>query len=161
MPETEIKTRPSAAPAHPGLRLLALVYDTLPMIPLLMLGSAFFLWANGGRTVEGQPVVAAVEFIVLWSLVGLYFVLSWHRGGQTMGMRPWRLQVLASDGRPAGLKALWLRYLVATATVGLGQLWCLVDADRRSLADLASATDRKSTRLNSSHSRRSRMPSSA
>jgi uncharacterized RDD family membrane protein YckC len=76
----------------------------------------------------------------MWALVGLYFVLSWRRGGQTMGMRPWRVRVLASDGKPATLSALWLRYLVATLTPGLCLLWCLVDGERRGLHDLASGT---------------------
>lgn len=138
--KSEPNSRPKAAPAHLGWRLLALVYDALPMIPLLMLASAFFLWLHGGRTVEGDPLLAALEFSVLWGVVGLYFVASWRRGGQTMGMRPWRLQVLSDDGRLAGWNALWLRYGVATLSLGLGLLWCLVDHERRSLHDLASGT---------------------
>jgi uncharacterized RDD family membrane protein YckC len=58
-------------------------------------------------------------------------------------MRPWRLQVLAADGQAASLSKLWLRYAVATlslAAAGLGFLWSLVDAERRTWHDLASAT---------------------
>jgi len=123
-----------------GWRLLALVYDALPMIPLLMLASAFTLWLRGGRTVEGDPLSAVLLLLLLWCAVGLYFVLSWRRGGQTMGMRPWRLQVLTHDGRIAGLPALCLRYVVATVSLGAGLLWCLVDGERRGLHDLASGT---------------------
>ena len=47
--------RPVAVPAHAGWRLLALVYDCLPMIPLLFIISGLFLWLNGGRTIEGNP----------------------------------------------------------------------------------------------------------
>ena len=132
--------RRSARPAHLGWRVLALVYDALPMIPLLMIASALFLWLHGGRTVEKDPLFASLEFLSMWLLVGAYFVLSWRRGGQTMGMRPWRLQVLAQDGRPASLRALWLRYLIASLTPGLCLLWCLVDGERRGLHDLASGT---------------------
>ena len=132
--------RRSARPAHLGWRILALVYDALPMIPLLMITSALFLWLHGGRTVESEPRVATLEFLSMWLLVGAYFVLSWRRGGQTMGMRPWRLRVLAMDGKPASLRALWLRYLVACLTPGLCLLWCLVDGERRGLHDLASGT---------------------
>lgn len=130
----------SATPAALGWRLVALAYDCLPMIPLLMLTSAVFLWINGGRTVEHDPLLAAIEFASMWLLVGAYFVVSWHRGGQTVGMRPWRLKVLGADGRPAPLRALWLRYLVACVTPVIGLAWTLVDADHRALHDIASGT---------------------
>lgn len=132
--------RPGAAPAHLGWRLLSLVYDGLPMIPLLMVVSAVFLALRGGRTVEGEPLLAALQFVLFWWIAGLYFVASWRRGGQTMGMRPWRLQVLAADGRLASWRKLWLRYGIATLSLGLGLLWCLVDSERRGLHDLASGT---------------------
>ena len=68
---------------------------------LTALQSAAFLWINGGRTVESSLLLSITEFATMWLLVGAYFVLSWGRGGQTMGMRPWRLRVLAADGKPA------------------------------------------------------------
>ena len=140
MENPEAKPARSGKPAHLVWRLLALMYEVLPMLALLMLCSAAILWLRAGRTVQGDPLSATAQLLLLWFVVGVYFVLSWYRGGQTMGMRPWRLQVLARDGRPAGLRALSLRYLVATASLGLGLIWCLFDKDRRSLHDLASGT---------------------
>jgi uncharacterized RDD family membrane protein YckC len=136
----ESPPRASAQPATLGWRLVALTYDCLPMIPLLMLTSAFFLWLNGGRTVEHQPLLAGLEFLALWLLVGCYFVVSWRRGGQTVGMRPWRLKVVAADGEPASVRALCLRYAVACLTPLVGLLWALVDAQHRALYDIASGT---------------------
>ena len=133
--------RPAATPAGFGWRLLALLYDLLPMIPLLFAVSALFLWINGGDTVERRPLLQWLESGFAWTLVGLYFVLSWRRGGQTIGMRPWRLRVVASDGGPAAVGKLWLRYVVATCTLGLGLLWALFDRDRRALYDRAAGTD--------------------
>lgn len=140
MNEAAISSKPSARPARLGWRLLALIYDALPMIPLTMLTSAAFVWLHGGRTVEDSPGLGLLQLITTWTLIGLYFVLSWRRGGQTMGMRPWRLKVLAADGRPASSRALWLRYLVASLTPGLCLLWSLIDSERRGLHDLASGT---------------------
>ena len=138
--EPETGTRPAARPAALGWRLLALMYDLLPMIPLLMITSAAFLWINGGHTVERSPLLSVVEFVTMWLLVGSYFVLSWGRGGQTMGMRPWRLRVLAADGKPASWKLLWLRFAVACVTPVVGLLWTLVDPERRTLYDIAAGT---------------------
>ena len=132
--------RPSAHPAALGWRLLALTYDSLPMIPLVMLTSALFFWLHGQRTIEDSPPLQWTMLVTLWLLIGGYFVLSWRRGGQTMGMRPWRLQVLSADGRLASSGQLWRRYAVATLTPGLCLLWCLVDGERRGLHDLASGT---------------------
>lgn len=139
-PTPESPSRASALPAALGWRLMALTYDGLPMIPLLMITSAIFLWLNGGRTVEHQPMLAGLEFLTLWLLVGAYFVFSWRRGGQTMGMRPWRLKVVAADGKPASVRALCLRYAVAWLTPVVGLLWALVDAQHRALYDIASGT---------------------
>ena len=110
------------------------------MIPLLMITSAVFLWLNGGRTVENDPLIASREVVRIWLLIGAYFVASWRRGGQTVGMRPWRLMVVAADGKPASVRALWLRYAVAWVTPVIGLLWTLIDAERRGLHDIASGT---------------------
>ncbi|MEO8160848.1 MAG: RDD family protein, partial [Arenimonas sp.] len=92
-PEDEGATRPPADPAAPGWRLLSLLYDSLPMIPLLVAVSGLFLWLNGGHTIEDEPLLQLAACATSWLLVGAYFVLSWRRGGQTIGMRPWRLRV--------------------------------------------------------------------
>lgn len=138
--ESADHVRPVAAPAALGWRLLALLYDLLPLIPLLLIASALMVWLHGGRTVEHAPGWAALQLALFWLAVGGYFVASWRRGGQTMGMRPWRLQVLAADGTTASWRNLWLRYLVASLTPGLCLLWTLVDRDRRGLHDLAAGT---------------------
>jgi len=134
------QAKPVAIPAGLGWRLIALAYDCLPIIPIVMITSAVFLWLNGGRTVEHDPLIAGLEFATIWLLIGAYFVASWRRGGQTMGMRPWRLKVIAADGLPASVRALWLRYAVACLTPVVGLAWCLVDAERRALHDIASGT---------------------
>jgi uncharacterized RDD family membrane protein YckC len=132
--------RPAADPAPPGWRLLSLVYDAIPLLALLMVSSAVLVAINHGRTVEHAPWLAWLEFAAFWAICGGYFVVSWRRGGQTMGMRPWRLKVVANDGRLASARALWLRYVVACATPVVGWAWCLFDADKRALHDIAAGT---------------------
>jgi len=140
MNESAISSKPSARPAHLGWRLLALLYDGVVVAALLMLTSGLFLWLNKGHTVETRPWLAVLQVLALWSVVGLYAVLSWRRGGQTIGMRPWRLKVVAADGKLADRAPLCLRYLVASLTPGLCLMWCLFDRERRGLHDLASGT---------------------
>lgn len=134
----------SAYPAHLGWRLLAITYDALPMIPLLLICSSIVLLVRGGKPIEPNSLLDYLQFIFLWLVnwvvVGAYAVVSWHRGGQTMGMRPWRLLVVNQQGKCADLKALCLRYAVVSLSGGLALLWCLFDARKRGLHDIASGT---------------------
>ena len=131
-----------AAPAALGWRLLAMLYDAIPMLPIALLVSLLALVLNGLEPVT-HPGGRAAMAIALWFAMGTYFVLSWRRGGQTMGMRPWRLRVVDAQGRTPAVGALWARYAVATlslAFAGLGLLWSLVDPQRRAWHDQATGT---------------------
>lgn len=133
----------SASPAHLGWRLLALVYDALPVLALWMLTSLLFYLAHGLRPIESGSLGGWIELVALWAVTGLYAVESWARGGQTLGMRAWRLKVLSADGAVASRRALWLRYAVATlslAAAGVGFLWSLIERERRTWHDRASRT---------------------
>lgn len=132
-----------ARPAHLGWRLFAMVYDFFPVLALWFALSGLFLLARGGVPVVPGSAGSWIELLLLWAVTGGYAVLSWRRGGQTLGMRPWRLKVIAADGRAAGARALCLRYAVATlslALCGLGFLWSLFERERRTWHDLASGT---------------------
>ena len=143
-PDTSTAPRP-----HIGFRLLAMVYDLLPVVAMWFLASALF---TVGYTLAGHAPrenIAPLSplqwllWLACWLATGGYAVISWRRGGQTLGMRPWRLQVTAPDGGPAPVKALWVRYAVATVSLlaaGLGFAWAWVDRDRLTWHDRASNT---------------------
>jgi Predicted membrane protein/domain len=76
-------------------------------------------------------------------VTGLYATVSWRRGGQTLGMRPWRLHLRTREGGQPTRRAVWLRYLVGTLSLlagGLGFWWSLVDRQRLTWHDRASGT---------------------
>jgi len=134
---------PAARPAHLAWRLVAMVYDFFPVLAVWFAVAGLSLLLHGGRQFEPDSLGSGLEFAALWTVTGLYAVLSWRRGGQTLGMRPWRLKVVAADGRPAPTPRLWLRYAVATLSLlagGLGFLWALFDRERRTWHDLAAGT---------------------
>jgi uncharacterized RDD family membrane protein YckC len=133
----------SAAPAHLGWRLLAIVYDLLPLVALWFATSLIVYLVRGEQEVRPGSLAAWIEFALLWLVTGAYFVASWSRVGASLGMRAWRLKALAADGRAASFRALCVRYLVATLSLfalGIGFLWSLIDAERRTWHDLASGT---------------------
>lgn len=137
---TKSTERGSAYPAHLGWRLLAIIYDALPCAALIFLCSVVLLALHAGKPAAPGTVWAFVTILVYWCVVAGYCVISWRRGGQTMGMRPWRLMVLNREGKNASLKALFLRYAIASLSGGLVLLWCLFDAQKRGLHDVASGT---------------------
>lgn len=132
-----------------GWRLLALVYDLFPTLALWMLASAAFTFGyyeTGHAVRENIAPFSALQlalWLLCWLLTGAYAVLSWHRGGQTLGMRPWRLRVVAAGGGNASWRALLERYAVGTASLllaGAGFWWAWIDRDRLTWHDRASAT---------------------
>jgi uncharacterized RDD family membrane protein YckC len=122
--------------------MAAAIYDLFPLIGLWMLGTGVVLLAVHGEVDVAHPSLLYRNALrsVLFVLTAAYFVISWSRGGQTIGMRAWRLRVVDSNGGPLPWPRALLRFgvaLVALAALGLGFVWCLFDRDRRGWHDLA------------------------
>ena len=138
MTEPQPKPRPSA---HVGWRLLALLYDFFPVFGLWFLVAALFVAIRRAAVTGGA--LGLIEFAILWLVTGAYAIASWRRGGQTLGMRPWRLRVVADDGGRPAFKALLLRYVVGNVSLllaGLGFWWAWVDRERLTWHDRLSRT---------------------
>lgn len=148
---------------------MALVYDLFPVFALVL---AFGAVVTGAAAALGHPDLSDLPWMApvmvagTWGAAGAYFVLSWERGGQTLGMRPWRLRVMGADGRPASRTVLLRRYAFATvpAIVGIelvalmpgierllpfwigagiaavGPLWSVIDRDGTALYDRLAGT---------------------
>lgn len=135
--------------AHIGRRLLAMVYDLLPVLALWFLVGFVF---TVGYTLAGHGVReniapwSALQWLLwlcCWLVTGAYATVSWKRGGQTLGMRPWRLRVVAADGATLPWPALWRRYALATLSLaagGLGFWWAWFDRDRLTWHDRAAGS---------------------
>lgn len=124
-----------------GWRLLALVYDFFPVLGLWFAVAALFTLLHRDAVIGGW--LGLLEFVALWCVTGLYAVLSWRRGGATLGMRPWRLRVVSADGGGASFAALWKRYAVGTLSLlagGVGFWSALFDRDRLTWHDRVSGT---------------------
>jgi uncharacterized RDD family membrane protein YckC len=83
------------------------------------------------------------EFAAMWLVTGLYATRSWQRGGQTLGLRAWRLRVVTANGDAPGAGAAWRRYAVAGVSLlalGAGFWWAWFDRDRLTWHDRASGT---------------------
>lgn len=130
-------------PAPLRLRLIAAIYDLLPLLGLWFVASLLALLVSGGAL---DPHRLAHKLLVqglVVTLTAAYFVLSWTRGGQTIGMRAWRLRVVRDDGSPVDGPRALLRFtvaLVSLAALGAGFWWALLDTRRRCWHDRAAGT---------------------
>jgi uncharacterized RDD family membrane protein YckC len=155
----------ASAPCPLWRRLTALVYDLLAVVAIVMVVGLICQLATGGRLIQtGAHTAIAWWYQPLQALVvGAYFVVSWLRGGQTLGMRPWHVRLVAAgDGRLAWPQALrrvvvaalpllllalapWLGLRVAAWAVVAGwALWfapALIDPQCRALHDMAAGTE--------------------
>ena len=138
------------SPALVGWRLLALLYDFFPALALWMvLSAAFtlgytFLGHHAAReNIAPFSVLQWLLWLCCWLATGVYATASWRRGGQTLGMRPWRLVVTDAAGEPPTTHALWRRYATGTLSLllgGLGFWWAWLDRDGLAWHDRASGT---------------------
>lgn len=90
---------PLITPAPLWRRLIASVYDGLLLLALWLVALVIDVVV---RDLVGAPRNFAVLQLMLF-LIGLgFFGWFWTHGGQTLGMRSWRLQLRRNDG--AGLR---------------------------------------------------------
>lgn len=135
--------------AHLLRRLAALFYDFWICLALWLLVSLAFTAAyslSGHSLRQNIAPFSAWQWGLwgcCWLLSGLYAVASWRRGGQTLGMRPWKVMVVGGDGQPATRKALWRRFAwggLSLLLFGAGFWWALIDRQRLTWHDRASGT---------------------
>lgn len=115
---------------HPWLvrRFGAMLYDLLILAALWMATGAICLALTGGQMDVHNP--PWWQRLALLSVTLAYFLLSWCRGGQTIGMRAWRLQLRTLDAQSLDAAHALLRVVLAglsLAMAGAGFWWAWFD----------------------------------
>jgi uncharacterized RDD family membrane protein YckC len=133
----------TATPASLWLRLVAGAYDLLPLIGLWFVAGVLALALTAGALDPHRFAHKLLVQVLILALSAAYFVMSWMRGGQTIGMRAWRLRVVRADGSALELWRALLRFLVALvslAALGMGFWWALAEPQKRTWHDMAAGT---------------------
>jgi uncharacterized RDD family membrane protein YckC len=134
MEETVAKTTHSVSTLR---YLAALFYDSLLLFSVLFFAAGLFQWLTQGNS---PLIVFRIYLLIVW--FG-YFAWPWLRGGQTLGMTAWRIQLQTTDGKPLGWQHVSRRWLMAGVSwlvLGMGFFWAIVDKQHRTWHDLASQT---------------------
>ncbi len=134
-------------PRYAGLfrRLFAIFYDCFLLLAILFVVSAIATALNHGKAVEPGDVLYPIFVIVIFSLSYLYFAWFWIHGGQSLGMKTWRVQLKSNipDETQISWKIAAIRFfsaIISWGIFGLGFLWSLFDKKNRSWHDMISNT---------------------
>ncbi|WP_262964481.1 RDD family protein [Methylobacter psychrophilus] len=136
--------KPGQSPAsEPGFlrRLAALIYDLFLLIALLFLATALLLPFTTGEAVSAQQLLIYRIYLLVISF--FFYGWFWTHGGQTLGLRAWKIKVLTLDQKTINWYQALLRFTTAIVSwgfFGLGFLWILLDKDQRSWYDHLSKT---------------------
>ncbi len=117
---------PLYPPAGIFRRLMAMFYDALLLLSVLLLATGLAELVPKGDLHYHNPFFRTWLFFICF----LFYAWFWTHGGQTLGMRTWRLHLQRIDGKPLTLWQALLRFLCAIpsiALLGLGMFWMLVD----------------------------------
>jgi len=104
-------------------RLAAMFYDILLLFALLMVCALpVVLIAGENSSFFKSPLYT----LYLYSISFVFYGWFWTSGGQTLGMRSWKIRVIRDDGQSLGWDSALMRFLLATISLtlfGLGFLW--------------------------------------
>ena len=138
-------TAPAPKRAYAGLfrRLFSIFYDCFLLLAILFIVSAIATALNQGKAIEPSDRLFPVFSVIIFGLSYLYFAWFWMHGGQTLGMKTWRIKMVSSNEQGISWKTTALRFLTAMFSWGIfgaGFLWALFDKQNRCWHDLSSHT---------------------
>lgn len=113
----------SVRPAGLARRLGAILYDALLLFAVLCIATVAALPLNGGQAFRHNPAYNAYVYLICF----LFFGWFWTHGGQTLGMRAWKLRLVRHDGGPVGWGQALSRFALAS-------LWLLAPLYLRGVA---------------------------
>jgi len=143
-------------------RLLVMTYDGLLLTSVVFFSSAvlmgFFTWlgpdaffatpdpANPNlieRSDLGRLIGGILVTINVFCVSFFFYGWFWTHGGQTLGMKAWKLYLVKPDGKFIDWNTAFKRYLASLlswACLGLGFTWALLDARKRTWHDILTNT---------------------
>ena len=119
-------------------RLLAIFYDLL-----LLLGVLFAVSACAVAFNKGEAVSHPAYYLALIATSFVFFGGFWIHGGQTLGMRTWKIKIITVTGNKVTWKHAAIRFCAAAVAIipaGIGLFWMLFDSENLTWHDRLSAT---------------------
>ena len=114
-------------------------YDSLLLLSALLVATALVMMLTRGTLTYHNPFYKTLLFAICY----LFHTWFWLHGGQTLGMKTWRLRVQRRDGGPISIWQALVRFMAAIPSLalgGLGFFWMLIDRERMTWYDRFSQT---------------------
>ena len=128
-------------------RLGAMFYDFMLALSFIILIGFFFtaVFTSILGTDDVQPgsPVAKVIFMLLVLFTFGFYGWFWTHGGQTLGMRAWKLKVVDENQGEINWQQAFFRFchaIISWIPLGVGYLWMLIDKQKHTWHDRASRT---------------------
>ncbi|EMR12736.1 hypothetical protein MPL1_08728 [Methylophaga lonarensis MPL] len=129
-------------PGTPGpLRLFAVIaYDLMLLLSVLLIAGFVAVALNGGEAIGANNPV----FVIYLLAVCIFFYgWFWTHGGQTLGMRAWRVYLMSHGQVGISWKQAFMRFSIAIISflaLGLGFIWLWLSKEKLSWHDLFSGS---------------------
>ncbi|MCK4951841.1 MAG: RDD family protein [Gammaproteobacteria bacterium] len=134
---TSKETTLDFCPAGILRRIGAFSYDCLLLLAILFVTTALLLPFTEGEAIKtGNMLYSIYLFIVAFLFYGWF----WTHGGQTLGMRAWKIRVEQLNGHDITWPQALHRFILMCMTFGLGLLWCFTNRERQAFFDRLTAT---------------------
>lgn len=116
-------------------RTAAFLYDCLLLIALFFIITAISIAFN-----DGQAIQHFMFKLVLLVVAFIFFDWFWRHGGQTLGMRAWRIKLQSNNSASLSLKQSAIRFSTGLLLFGFTLAYMLISKDAAALHDTLSDT---------------------
>jgi uncharacterized RDD family membrane protein YckC len=124
-------------------RILALIYDSLAVLGIIISLSLFLVWSNGGPGEPGSFIVL-IQFSIIFFTGPVFYSYFWIKNnGQTLGMQAWKIRLVSSEDLPLTLSQSLSRCFFSVFSgvfFGFGYLWILISEEKLSWSDIVTNT---------------------
>ena len=117
-------------------RVAAFLYDCLLLLAIYFVVTAVVIAFNDGQAVQHF----AYKFL-LFVIGFLFFDWFWMHGGQTLGMRAWKIKLSSTNDTPLSHVQCLQRYLLGALFFAITMLWMFFRKDGAALHDHLSKTE--------------------
>ncbi len=126
--ETTVVTQPTppqTPPASRGKRFVSMMYEGALLFGVVF--TADFLFDILTQSRHGLMFRPSRQ-VWLFLIIGIYFILCWRRGGQTLPMRAWHIKLVDADGFRPSMRQLIVRYIMLwpVPLAGMAFIYALV-----------------------------------
>lgn len=116
-------------------RIAAFLYDCLLLVAIYFVITAAVVPLNDGEAIQHWSYK-----IFLLGVTFFFFDWFWRNGGQTLGMRAWRLRVEGKEHEKITFKQSLHRYITGSIAFGFTLIYMFTNTSQEALHDKLSKT---------------------